>query len=105
VSPNGKLDRSALPNPFAVGHTIERSYEAPVTEHERIVTDTWQQLLAVDRVGRHDNFYELGGHSLLSMQAVAAIAERTGVRLNPRVFFFQDVAQIAAALADGQRPT
>lgn len=98
-TPNGKVDRAALPDPFVMGQGSERPYEAPANESERIIAEVWQHLLPVDRIGRRDNFYEIGGHSLLSIQAVAAIAERTGVRLNPRILFFQDVAQIATALA------
>ena len=101
LSPHGKVDRRALPNPFGEGQPTGPAFEPPATEPERIVAETWARLLRVDRVGRRDNFYELGGHSLLSVQVVAELAERTGVRVNPRVLFFQDVAQVASALGAG----
>jgi hypothetical protein len=96
-TPNGKIDRGALPNPLP-GPEATRTYTPPSTPAEQLVAETWQSLLPVERVGRHDNFFELGGHSLLSMRAVAAIASRTGKRLDPRLMFFQTVEQIATQL-------
>ncbi|WP_157375981.1 AMP-binding enzyme, partial [Burkholderia ubonensis] len=64
LTPNGKLDRKALPAPdLDALHT--RRYEPPVGEVEHALADIWAQLLNVERVGRHDNFFDLGGHSLL----------------------------------------
>jgi amino acid adenylation domain-containing protein len=99
---NGKVDRRALPDPFAAAASARQHVE-PSGELEHLVARTWSALLAVDRVGRGDNFFELGGHSLLSMRAVATLEEETGVRLDPRLFFFQTLEQIAAQL--GQRVT
>jgi amino acid adenylation domain-containing protein len=100
---NGKVDRSALPNPLRAS-SASHSYEALATPSEHIIADAWTPLLNVSRIGRTDNFFELGGHSLLSMRAVAAIEERCGVRIDPRTFFFQTVQQIAVLL-DRQRGT
>jgi amino acid adenylation domain-containing protein len=96
-TPNGKLDRRALPE-FS-GPATSRAFSPPQTDAERIVAEVWSALLSVARVGRADNFFELGGHSLLSMRAVAAIEKRTGRRLDPRLMFFQTVEQLAASLA------
>lgn len=95
-TPNGKVDRSGLPDPLS--GTRERRHEPPHTPMEDLIAETWRNLLSVDRVGRHDNFFELGGHSLLSMRAAASIERQTGVRIDPRVFFFQTVEQIAVAI-------
>ncbi|MFN8517202.1 MAG: beta-ketoacyl synthase N-terminal-like domain-containing protein, partial [Chloroflexia bacterium] len=66
-TPNGKVDRKALPAP-----TMESQEEAPValprTELERMIADVWRRVLRVERVGVHDNFFDLGGHSLLLIQ-------------------------------------
>ena len=97
---NGKVDRHALPDPFAVA-AAARQHAEPQGDLERLVARSWAALLSVERVGRTDNFFELGGHSLLSMRAVAAIEQETGVRLDPRLFFFQTLEQIAGQL--GQR--
>ena len=93
---NGKVDRRALPNPL--GAVAATRYVEPRTAMERLVAETWAALLPVQRVGVTDNFFELGGHSLLSMRAVAAIEQRIGVHLDPRLLFFQTVEQLAANL-------
>jgi len=99
---NGKVDRRALPDPFSAVATA-RQYAEPTGDVEQFIARVWAGLLPVPRVGRTDNFFELGGHSLLSMRAVAAIEQETGVRLDPRLFFFQTLEQIASQL--GQRVT
>jgi amino acid adenylation domain-containing protein len=95
-TPNGKVDRSGLPDPSS--GTRERRHEPPHTPMEHLIAETWRTLLSIDRIGRHDNFFELGGHSLLSMRAAASIERQTGVRIDPRLFFFQTVEQIAVAI-------
>ncbi|MBH2684797.1 AMP-binding protein, partial [Serratia marcescens] len=66
LSPNGKLDRRALPEPQ--GAQSQAAYEAPQGEHETLLAAIWRELLNVEQVGRHDNFFELGGHSLLAVR-------------------------------------
>nr|QMN69934.1 PsoC [Pseudomonas putida]QMN69953.1 PsoC [Pseudomonas putida] len=65
LSPNGKLDRKALPEPDAIQ---DRPYEAPQGETETLLAALWCELLGLERVGRHDNFFELGGHSLAAIR-------------------------------------
>ncbi|MDU9403114.1 amino acid adenylation domain-containing protein [Pseudomonas sp. zfem004] len=67
LSPNGKLDRKALPEPDAIQ---DRPYEAPEGETETQLAAIWAELLGVERVGRHDNFFELGGHSLAAIRLI-----------------------------------
>ncbi|HET8798152.1 MAG TPA: amino acid adenylation domain-containing protein, partial [Thermoanaerobaculia bacterium] len=86
LTPNGKLDRRALPAPEASALNI-RAYEPPAGEIEEILAALWQELLRVDRVGRHDQFFELGGHSLLAMQVVSRIRGAFGVELPLRDLF------------------
>lgn len=74
---NGKLDRKALPMPSWEA----RTYQAPEGEREQLLAELWQQLLKVERVGRHDNFFELGGHSLLATRLLSRIRERLGVSI------------------------
>ncbi|MBH2873777.1 amino acid adenylation domain-containing protein, partial [Serratia marcescens] len=66
LSPNGKLERRALPEPQ--GAQSQAAYEAPQGEHETLLAAIWRELLNVEQVGRHDNFFELGGHSLLAVR-------------------------------------
>ncbi|MCG1056158.1 non-ribosomal peptide synthetase, partial [Mycetohabitans sp. B5] len=67
LTPNGKLDRRALPAPDddALAH---QAYEAPQGELETTLAAIWAELLGVERVGRHDSFFALGGHSLLAVR-------------------------------------
>ncbi|MFJ2529352.1 non-ribosomal peptide synthase/polyketide synthase [Pseudomonas helmanticensis] len=68
LTPNGKLDRKALPNPDA---EQRQDYLAPRTELEKALAKIWQDVLKIERVGLTDNFFELGGDSILSLQVVA----------------------------------
>ncbi|WP_240335935.1 non-ribosomal peptide synthetase, partial [Pseudomonas syringae] len=65
VSPNGKLDRRALPQPSADAF-VSRDYQAPLGDTETTLAALWCEVLSVERVGRQDHFFELGGHSLLA---------------------------------------
>jgi hypothetical protein len=104
LTPNGKVDRASLPDPFQNATVATAEYEAPNSEMERLLADVWTDVLKVERVGVHDNFFELGGHSLLSLRVAAAVQSRSGWRMDPRTLFFQTLGQIAmtAATADDQ---
>ncbi len=66
--PNGKVDRRALPVPEALRPTLTTSYEIPKSEMEQQIAKLWQEVLHLDKVGIHDNFFDLGGHSILMIQ-------------------------------------
>ncbi|WP_143483193.1 phosphopantetheine-binding protein, partial [Pseudomonas congelans] len=74
LTPNGKLDRKALPAPDSDA-LISREYEAPQGEVETQIAAVWQDLLGVARIGRHDNFFELGGHSLLAVSLIGRMRQ------------------------------
>ena len=95
VTPNGKVDRAALPEPEQ-GDYSDAQYEAPKGELEEILAAVWESLLKLERVGRQDNFFELGGHSLLIMRALERL-RRIGIAANVRDFF---ESSTLAALAD-----
>lgn len=67
LTPNGKIDRAALPAPVAAVRD-EASYALPRTEIEKTLVGIWTELLGIDRIGLNDNFFELGGHSFLLAQ-------------------------------------
>ncbi|MDX8001105.1 amino acid adenylation domain-containing protein, partial [Xenorhabdus sp. Reich] len=69
LTPNGKLDRKALPDPEQSA-VATRGYEAPEGELETLLAQIWQELLGLERVGRHDHFFELGGHSLMAVSLI-----------------------------------
>ena len=83
LTPNGKLDRKALPAPDGEALGM-REYEAPEGGFEQAVAASVADLLGLERIGRHDNFFELGGHSLLAIQLMARLRETLGVELSLR---------------------
>jgi amino acid adenylation domain-containing protein len=68
LTPNGKLDRKALPAPHNRSPELDASYIAPRTSTEEALASIWREVLNVKRIGVHDNFFEMGGHSLLALQ-------------------------------------
>jgi amino acid adenylation domain-containing protein len=76
LTPNGKLDRKALPATDGDAW-VTREYEAPVGELETTLSRIWSEALGLDRVGRHDDFFEKGGDSLLILRVINLLA-RTG---------------------------
>jgi acyl carrier protein len=85
---NGKLDRRALPAPDQTA-LLKSQYEAPQGEVELELAAIWCDLLKVDKVGRHDEFFALGGHSLLAALAISRISSALGVEL-PMMSLFQN---------------
>jgi amino acid adenylation domain-containing protein/non-ribosomal peptide synthase protein (TIGR01720 family) len=105
LSPAGKVDRQALPEPALAQD--EKAYEAPRGEAEQAITKVWTGVLGLERVGRNDNFFELGGDSILSLQIVARL-RLAGWKVSPKqIFERQTVAQLAGAaepVGDAKRP-
>ncbi len=85
LTPNGKLDRRALPAPDYVD--LQTTFVAPRNEAEQQLADIWMSVLRLDKVGVHDNFFALGGHSLLATQVIARIREVFSVDLGLRTLF------------------
>ena len=103
LTPNGKLDRKALPAPESDAYA-SRAYEPPQGRAERAVTAIWEELLRVDRVGRHDNFFELGGHSLIAVTMIERM-RRQGMQGDVRALFTtSSLAGFAAALHEAHGP-
>ena len=82
LTPNGKLDRKALPAPEVDAYAVH-GYEAPQGEIETALAAIWGDVLKLDRVGRHDNFFELGGHSLLAVTLIERM-RRKGLQVDVR---------------------
>jgi amino acid adenylation domain-containing protein len=98
LTPNGKVDRGALPDPFRTGVRAVVSRDAPAPGMEQLMAEIWQSFLTTDRISADDNFFELGGHSLLSLRVAQAVERRTGYRMDPRTLFFHNLRQVAALL-------
>ena len=95
LSPNGKVDRKALPDPD-LASVLVREYEAPVGETEITLAWLWCELLEVEQVGRHDHFFELGGHSLLMVNLMGRMRE-AGLKADVRTLFNQPTLAALAA--------
>jgi amino acid adenylation domain-containing protein len=87
-TPNGKLDRRALPAPDADADRSGQSSVPPLDPEELQLAMLWEDVLGVRPVGRHDNFFELGGHSLSAVRMLARVAQLFGRRL-PLASLFQ----------------
>lgn len=81
ITPNGKIDRKALPKPDYNAITRRGEYIAPRTELESQIAEIWQELMGLEKISIYDNFFELGGRSLVAVQIMARIEKLTGKRL------------------------
>ena len=96
LSPNGKVDRRALPEP-AGDFSSRIGFEPPLGHTEVVLAQIWAELLGVTKVGRHDNFFALGGHSLLAMKLIERM-RRQQLSADIRMLFTAStLADLAAA--------
>jgi amino acid adenylation domain-containing protein len=96
LMPNGKVNRKALPAPDLTRPHLEKAYVAPRNEVEETLAKIWADILGIDRVGIHDNYFDLGGASIQSLQLIAK-ANEVGFHLTPEMLFeHQTVAELAA---------
>ncbi len=102
LTPNGKLDRKALPAPDSSAFA-SRAYEAPVGDVEIRLAALWAELLNVEKVGRHDHFFELGGHSLLAVTLIERMRQ-ADLEADVRVLFgHPTLLQVAASVGQVKR--
>jgi amino acid adenylation domain-containing protein len=100
-TPNGKLDRAALPAVEGAARQIEEEFVAPSGPLEEAIAEIWAGVLGLERVGTHDNFFELGGHSLLAVQIIARVRDRFEIEVPLRLIFDEPmVAGMALAVAE-----
>ena len=95
LTPNGKINRSALPAPeFTRDDTAE--FVTPHTPTQVAIASIWMAVLKLDRISATDSFFSLGGHSLLATQVISRIRQTTGVELPLRTLFeFPTISQLA----------
>ena len=111
LTPNGKVDRRALPAPDSSRRELEDKFVAPSTPTEEIVAAIWAEVLGLQQVGINDNFFELGGHSLLATQIISRIREAFFIELPLRhLFEAPTIASLShsietAQLAGSQKPS
>ncbi|WP_224248819.1 non-ribosomal peptide synthetase [Hyalangium gracile] len=98
LNPNGKVDRKALPSPESTRQGPDDGFVPARNPVEERLAAIWAQVLRLERVGIHDNFFDLGGDSILSVQIVAR-ATQAGLRLAARqMFAHQTIAELAAVV-------
>jgi amino acid adenylation domain-containing protein/non-ribosomal peptide synthase protein (TIGR01720 family) len=94
LTPNGKVDRRALPLPKINPNELE-NYATPSTKNEQILAQIWQEVLGLKTISINDNFFELGGDSILAIQIIAK-ANQEGLEITPKQLFgYQTIAQLA----------
>jgi amino acid adenylation domain-containing protein len=97
MTANGKVDRNALPDPFS--RAMQRGVQVPPAPGlESDFAQIWADVLQVKDIGAEDNFFDLGGHSLLTLRVVSRVEELLGMKLDPRLMFFQNLRQVAVQL-------
>ena len=87
LTPNGKIDRRALPAPDTNPIEFDSNFAEPRTSEEQVVAQIWAEVLRLERVGINDNFFELGGHSLLATQAISRLRKAFELDLPLRLIF------------------
>jgi len=98
LTPNGKVDRRALPAPPALRPELADTYVAPRNDIEEILAAVWAQVLGVDRVGIHDDFFVLGGDSIVSLRLVALARQRGANLTIEQLFSHPSIAALGLLL-------
>ncbi|WP_203737940.1 non-ribosomal peptide synthetase, partial [Actinoplanes italicus] len=106
LTPNGKVDLAALPEPDESRPELSGAYRAPATPAETTVAAIWAEALGLDRVGVDDDFFDLGGHSLLAVRVVGRIRNAFGVDVTLATLFeHPTVAGLAGKVGTGALTT
>ncbi|MBG9798758.1 non-ribosomal peptide synthetase [Brevibacillus laterosporus] len=87
VTPNGKVDRKALPAPFLEREEGNTPFIEPVTDTEIILSEFWKEILGIGRISIIDDFFNSGGHSLLATQLLSRIYHAFHIEISLRTFF------------------
>lgn len=105
LTPNGKVNRRALPEPTTSRPELGQTFVAPRTPTEEILAGIWRDVLGLEQVGIYDNFFDLGGHSLLATQVIALTRKAFGIEL-PLLSLFESpaIAPLAQKIATAKAP-
>ncbi len=96
ITPNGKIDRKALPKPFDKEDTIGR-YIGPRNQREEIIQKVWQNVLGLEKISMEDNFFDLGGDSIKVINIVLKLAKYFDININD-MFKYQTIGEMAESL-------
>src|SRR4029079_12101753 len=104
LTPTGRVDHAALPEPGKVKPALDDEFVPPRTTVEKLLAEIWCELLGVDEVGIHDNFFNLGGHSLIAIKVATRIREAFHQDINlDALCEAPTVAALAEMIEEGQR--
>jgi amino acid adenylation domain-containing protein len=105
LSPNGKVDHKSLPAPDLNRDALGQAFVTPRSPNEAILAGIWTDVLKLDQVDIHDNFFDLGGHSLLAAQVISRMSEVFQSELPLRQLFeLPTIAQLAAVISASEEP-
>ncbi|NEQ80763.1 MAG: amino acid adenylation domain-containing protein, partial [Moorea sp. SIO2I5] len=100
LTPNGKVDRKALPV-MDMASSVSTEYVAPETQTQKVLAEIWGEVLGIEHIGIHDNFFDLGGHSLMATQVVSRVGQAFSVELSvSKLFQNSTIAQLAEVLVE-----
>ncbi len=99
TTPNGKVNRHALPIPASTRSELAETFVAPEGPVAEMLADVWQEVLGVTQVGIHDNLFQLGGHSLLAIQIVSRLNRDYELQIPVRwLFEYPTIAELTSAI-------
>jgi hypothetical protein len=102
LTPNGKVDRKALPPPDVNRAHSGQAHQSPRTPNEEALAHIWVEVLKITEVGIQDNFFDLGGHSLLAVQVVSRIRRQLDGESLRSIFEHQTIETLAIVLLEKQ---
>jgi amino acid adenylation domain-containing protein len=103
LTPSGKLDHRALPAPDGTSSEQQAGFVAPRTPTEATLAQIWAEVLGLEQVGVHDDFFGLGGHSLSATRAIVRANQTLDVSLSVRILFLQPTVEKLATMIDNAR--
>jgi acyl carrier protein len=104
LTPNGKVDRRALPAPESVRPELAATFVIPKTRMEKLIAAIWQEVLNLEKVGIHDNFFDLGGHSLLIAQVKKQLQDLVAQELSMvEIFTYPTIHSLANYLQEPEQ--
>lgn len=103
TTPNGKVDRSSLPAPGTDRPQLDEPFAPPSTDTERIIAAIWCDVLKLESIGLHDDFFELGGYSNKAIQVITQVRNRFEIQLPLRMIFESKTVAGLSARVDALR--
>ena len=104
LTTRGKVDYAALPRPSGSEHSLIEPFVAPETPIEKSIAAIWKNVLSVDQIGVHNDFFDLGGYSLLAVQLIARIEKTFDVSLPLSVLFDYPTVEALSQAVEEQNP-